>query len=227
MPGEWHAVVHFLQAVHALWFGVLGVSFVRPLGKGPEGVAKSIKAKWTSVEVYDHYDRARRVSNHPRSSCVAAHSARPPCCYVEGYWQLITVALVRHLAAVVPPYYLANPSELQKAVKNNPTARLAVSFLYDFGLPYLRVIQGVRAGESDVLDLMLGAAVAKGLGRCGGPCPKARRPQPPNLSTQVAAHAAPLPRDRQTQLRNTRRARGLLPACRRWRTSGAGSGCSR
>ena len=87
----------------------------------------SIVALWTSVEKYVYYDR---------------------------FWQLLVWGFTEYMARVVPTQYRSQPRQLLYAVRHNPTAVYAVSFLFEFGLPWLHLRHAIRAGQSSILDVM-------------------------------------------------------------------------
>lgn len=92
------------------------------------GFEKTIKPTgWTSVELFVYYDR---------------------------FYQLLVFCLVTYLTEVVPDPMLHDPEQLLESVRFNPTAVYAITFLYDFGLPWLMLRHGIRADRSEVTDIM-------------------------------------------------------------------------
>ena len=157
MPCEWHFKVHALMAIHALWRYVLSLEIVNAL---PGAWEKTIKESWTSVEVFDHYDRFYQMLIVSLVECVArasplASSALPAPSRAPALHHTSREAFVwpRYLVDVVPDSYLYQPVLLLAAVKPNPAAHLAVTFLFEFGLPYLHFVQATRANQHKVMDI--------------------------------------------------------------------------
>lgn len=88
---------------------------------------KSIKYPWKSVETYVYYDRV---------------------------YQLIIGELVKYVAGVVPRAYRQQPKRLLELVRSNPTAIYALTFLFEFGLPWLRLRHAIRTNDHAVIDVM-------------------------------------------------------------------------
>lgn len=91
------------------------------------GFSKTIKDTWTSVEVYVYYDR---------------------------FYQLLVAASAEYLQEVVPPAYQQDPRSLLEVVSRNKAAVYLISFLYDFGFPWLRLRHAIRANDFEVIDVM-------------------------------------------------------------------------
>jgi hypothetical protein len=135
LPGEWHAMVHFLMAMNELWWWVMLVHLANGMGcrtvEVTQNGARTIKGtvrreKW-SVEQWEHYD---------------------------DFHLRLVLCLVEHLHRVCPPQYRSDPLALLQAVKRNATASLAVTYLYYYGLPYLRLRQASRSNAHEDLDMM-------------------------------------------------------------------------
>ena len=87
----------------------------------------SIKSPWKSVETLVYYDRV---------------------------YQLIIGELVKYVAEVVPRAYRQQPERLLELVRSNPTAVFAFTFLFEFGLPWLRLRHAIRTNDHAVIDVM-------------------------------------------------------------------------
>ena len=90
------------------------------------GYEKSIKRNWT-VEQYSHYD---------------------------NFYQLLIWRLSVRVQHVVPRHLLSNPHRLFVLTRRNLTATLALTFLFRFALPWLRLRQAVRANKRADIDIM-------------------------------------------------------------------------
>ena len=110
LPGEWHFLVHVLMAIHKLWYAPVVAKLVADHPWGLE-FQKTIKAKWTSVELYVYYDR---------------------------FYQLLTWGLTDYVTdplVGIPAAYQLDPRMLLEAVAANQTAVYAFTMLHDFLFP--------------------------------------------------------------------------------------------
>ena len=90
------------------------------------GWEKTVKGKW-SVEKFEHHER---------------------------FHELLIVCLVQYMIEVVPIQYLYEPRDLLQSVEGNVTSSLAIHYLFDCGLPWLRLRHAMRANEHATIDLM-------------------------------------------------------------------------
>jgi len=123
-PGDFHAAVHMLMAMHALWW----VPLICWVVNQTDLSVQSISEEWSSVELYNRYRFLYEVA-------------------IVGILTYICETVPDELLS--QPALL-----LEVAADRNQGLEVLLYFLFDFGFPWLGFRQATRKGDSSAMDSM-------------------------------------------------------------------------